>query len=324
MQELDPFLPHLAEADFYGGEPFLIESYLKIWERMIEVNPTVQVYVQTNGTILNNRVRNIVERIPMNIGISLDSVVPETYEAIRLNARFDRVLEHVEYFRTTLQAKKQHVFLSMCLLRQNAHELPHYMQFANARELEVYVHHVHWPPEHSLQPLPSDALYKLLARLQMGQLELLKDQNSKVYAHNLAAYRQVLETLAQWAGQNRKAEIREQAMRRELGQLRYQTRLLISRAKATDELLARQETERIEQCIFNWANQRDSIAEVLDRYQSTWNNLQLAEAFQPIALTVFLFLSIEELNHLFENNNAEAMISAYQVSLARAAETSQA
>ncbi|MDP6909849.1 MAG: SPASM domain-containing protein, partial [Flavobacteriales bacterium] len=55
VEQLEEFIPHLEEVKFYGGEPFLIDIYYQIWEKIIEINPTVRISVQTNGTILNNR-----------------------------------------------------------------------------------------------------------------------------------------------------------------------------------------------------------------------------------------------------------------------------
>jgi MoaA/NifB/PqqE/SkfB family radical SAM enzyme len=34
VDELDQFIPHLTDAKFLGGEPFMIDIYLKIWERI--------------------------------------------------------------------------------------------------------------------------------------------------------------------------------------------------------------------------------------------------------------------------------------------------
>ena len=47
VKQLEEFIPHLEEVKFYGGEPFLIEIYYEIWEKIMELNPKVRISVQT-------------------------------------------------------------------------------------------------------------------------------------------------------------------------------------------------------------------------------------------------------------------------------------
>jgi len=42
VEELKEFIPHLHEARFNGGEPFLIQMYLEIWDLIFELNPNVR------------------------------------------------------------------------------------------------------------------------------------------------------------------------------------------------------------------------------------------------------------------------------------------
>ena len=80
LESLDPIIPDLKYVKFLGGEPFLINIYYEVWERIIECNPNCLIDVQTNGTILNDRVKDILERGNFRIGVSLDSLKKETYE----------------------------------------------------------------------------------------------------------------------------------------------------------------------------------------------------------------------------------------------------
>ncbi len=39
VDQLEEFIPYLEEVKFYGGEPFLIDIYYDIWERIMRINP---------------------------------------------------------------------------------------------------------------------------------------------------------------------------------------------------------------------------------------------------------------------------------------------
>ena len=56
VEQLTAFIPHLQGANFTGGEPFLIKTYFNIWDRILELNPQMQIYIHTNGTVLNERI----------------------------------------------------------------------------------------------------------------------------------------------------------------------------------------------------------------------------------------------------------------------------
>ena len=47
VKELEEFIPHLTDAKFLGGEPFMIDIYLKIWERILQINPSVRIHITT-------------------------------------------------------------------------------------------------------------------------------------------------------------------------------------------------------------------------------------------------------------------------------------
>ena len=66
VQQLEPYLPHLKEAKFYGGEPFLIPVYFQIWDKLAEVNPGCTIFLITNGTHWNNKIKSLVEKLNLD------------------------------------------------------------------------------------------------------------------------------------------------------------------------------------------------------------------------------------------------------------------
>lgn len=162
VQELEPFLPHLKCAKFLGGEPFLIDIYYAIWERLMEVNPDCDVSITTNATVMTDRVKRVLEKLRCRIIVSLDSVVPETYEAIRRNASYDRTMAN---FAAYCEHNRRHgwgLTIAVCPMPLNAEEMPGLVRFATDRGVRVTFNNLVFPAEHSLKSLPEAKLRELL------------------------------------------------------------------------------------------------------------------------------------------------------------------
>ena len=63
VKEVRKFIPQLTDMKFLGGEPFLIKLYYDIWDDIIELNPKVGVHITTNGTVLNSRIKDYLEKM---------------------------------------------------------------------------------------------------------------------------------------------------------------------------------------------------------------------------------------------------------------------
>lgn len=158
VEQLEEFIPYLDEVKFYGGEPFLIELYYQIWEKIIEINPRVRISVQTNATVLNNRVKRILEHIDFHINVSFDSLQKNTYENIRVNADFDRTLENLKWFREYCKNKNTFFGVSVCAMQQNWKELPDFINFCNRLQVPVYFHTVLYPSSCSIIEMEAEKL----------------------------------------------------------------------------------------------------------------------------------------------------------------------
>lgn len=130
LNELDEFIPHLKEAVFVGGEPFLIPSYFAIWEKMQRLNPNILISVVTNGTVLNNRVKEMLEKGRFRLNISIDSINQEVYEGIRNNAKLDTVLQNFEWFKKYATRKGTMLNIPICPLKTNWQTIPDTVRFA--------------------------------------------------------------------------------------------------------------------------------------------------------------------------------------------------
>ena len=165
VDELIPYLPHLVETRFSGGEPFLIPIYFQIWEKLVQLNPECLISVQTNGTVLNSRIKAILEKGRFEIGVSLDSHRKEAFERIRLNGSFETVMANVAYFMEYCQARSTVFRLSMCVMKDNWQDLPGFIDLCNSLGVCAVLHPVTIPASLSLMTMGSDKLREALDHL---------------------------------------------------------------------------------------------------------------------------------------------------------------
>lgn len=196
LNQLNEFIPYLKEVRFSSsGEAFSIDIYLDIWEKIITLNPSCLIVIQTNGTILTDRIKNILEKGNFQIGVSLDSLKKDVFESIRINANFEKVVKNIEYFRNYSISKKKKFDLSMCVMRNNWNEVADFIRYCNNNQAIANLHKV-WHPIHlSLYNLPKSELERIY--------EVLKDeylpQNTPLEKHNFLHYQYYIQTIHQWS-----------------------------------------------------------------------------------------------------------------------------
>jgi MoaA/NifB/PqqE/SkfB family radical SAM enzyme len=187
IDQLEEFIPHLSEVRFSGaGEAFAIDINYPLWEKLITQNPKCIITVQTNGTILNARVRDFLERGNFNIGVSLDSLDKETFESIRINASYDQVIKNIEYFADYSLKRGKHMTISMCVMRQNWKELPAFVRFCNRTGALITFHKVWTPLKYAIYNLPAPVLESIYTELSShtfpsGSALEIKNKNHYVY-----------------------------------------------------------------------------------------------------------------------------------------------
>ncbi|MFH1319499.1 MAG: radical SAM protein [Bacteroidota bacterium] len=150
IRQLEEFIPYLHSTRFFGGEPFIIDIYYRIWEKIIAINPKCKIVVQTNATVLNTKVKELLNKGNFTINVSIDSLQKSVFESIRVNAKFDKVMENTRYFHQYCKGKGAHLGISFCPMRQNWRELPDFINFCNRLDACVYFNTVWFPEELSL------------------------------------------------------------------------------------------------------------------------------------------------------------------------------
>jgi MoaA/NifB/PqqE/SkfB family radical SAM enzyme len=179
LDELEPFLPHLRQARFLGGEPFLAEVNFRIWERMIATGTSAECNVTTNGTQWTPRMERVLDELPFSVGISIDGASAATVESIRVGAGHGRILRNVDRFLTLRDRKGTSISLTYCLMVENWRELGPFLRFADERDCDVYVNTVRQPPVHSLYHLSRPDLAAVV-----GELDRTHDEVADALGRN--------------------------------------------------------------------------------------------------------------------------------------------
>ena len=142
IEQLKPFIPHLAKTRFLGGEPFLSDIYPKIWELIIEFNPKCKISLQSNGTILKEKIKSILQRGNFHIGLSIDTLNPNRYEKIRSGAKIEKTLENLEFFNTICHKNGDKMNISVCPMKENRFDIPELVKFCNDNDILIYFNNV--------------------------------------------------------------------------------------------------------------------------------------------------------------------------------------
>ena len=198
VQQLEPFLPHLEEARFLGGEPFLIRRYYPIWERIAAVNPRLLVSVTTNGTVLTEEVKRTLERLRSHIVLSMDSLDPQLFERIRVNARFASVMEHYGYFKDYTRRKGTDMNFVVCPMRQNWREIPRLLDFCNREEIYLFFNSVITPADSALRMMTHGELAEVVSTLEQ---KALVEPTSYYVTYNNNAYRNLVDQIRAYRDQ---------------------------------------------------------------------------------------------------------------------------
>lgn len=201
VEQLIPFLPHLQDAKFLGGEPFLIPIYYQIWDKIAEHNPKIKVHITTNGTVYNNKVRSVLEKLRCGIIMSIDSIEKETYESIRVNANYDRVMENVQHFRAYARSTGNWFSFAVCPMVTNWKEMPDLIRYCNTNKTFVCFNTVYNPKELSLRSFSSEQLREVINYFGAQKFS----GSGFLYRLNKKVFRGLINQLKEWERENRQS-----------------------------------------------------------------------------------------------------------------------
>lgn len=192
VEQLAPFLASVVETDFMGGEPFMIPTYRMLWERIALENPRLKVCILTNGTVLDDSIKDLLERINCWIHISIDSHDKRTYESIRRGASFERVMENCAWYQQLMKSRGLACMWRFCPMRLNWREIPDVVRHCNANDVLLMFNQVDSPLSLSLHTLAPAELASVVAYLKA---QAPTEFESEAERNNLNTYVELIRRL---------------------------------------------------------------------------------------------------------------------------------
>lgn len=207
VEDLRPFIPHLQEARFNGGEPFSIKLYYKIWDLIFELNPKLKIVIATNGTILNEKVKYYLERGNFHINLSIDGIQKETYEKIRIKGNFVELMQNFEYFLHYCKTKKRTLCIMINPMRENWQEMPEFVEFCNKNNIHLWFNTIEKPSELALWSLSPDELEIIYSKLSSHTFKNDKWIPSSIQKYNIRTYENFVHTqIKTWLEESKQRE----------------------------------------------------------------------------------------------------------------------
>jgi len=188
IKQLRPLWQNIRRVTFAGGEPFLISLYYKIWDEIQRFNPSIENIIVTNGTILNDKIKALLERGNYYFAVSIDSFRKETYEQIRKNAVYEEVMANFEYFYEYSKKKKRWITINVCPLIYNWEEIPEMISLMNKRNISVYFNQVDFPLSLSLRSFSSEKLTEIYNHYSSYHFEPFDSSLAKQNIKNFNAF----------------------------------------------------------------------------------------------------------------------------------------
>lgn len=193
-EQIAPYIKNLKLMRFYGGEPFAIDDYYSIWEQVIKSNSKCKFLIQTNGTIFNSRIENIINKGHFSFNMSLDSLNKSTYETIRKGAIFEKSMQNLTKFQQIAKLNNQTTSISVCPMRINSFDIPNILEFCNKNNLFIFFNTVFSPWDMAIWSLPQNELIKIYKYYRTFKFS----GSSKVKIINSQRWKSFLNQISNW------------------------------------------------------------------------------------------------------------------------------
>jgi len=181
LEQLLPYIPDLKTALFLGGEPLIIKLYYDIWEVLIRKNPDCNIHVTTNGTVINNSFKEIIEKGKFSFVVSIDALRKELYERIRINGNFEITLKNLDFLIAYTSRKQTTLDIAVCPMTVNWKEIPKIANFAKEKNINFCIQQLIQPIHLALWPLQKSELQIIRQYLTENNPFDSSEFNFKIY-----------------------------------------------------------------------------------------------------------------------------------------------
>jgi radical SAM protein with 4Fe4S-binding SPASM domain len=168
QQSLDYIYSNLDTVEHIylaGGEPLLIKENLVLLNRIYEINPTVDIRINTNLSIINNEIYNTLKRFQnVHWTVSVDGVGNE-FEYVRYGGSWNQFVKNLQQLRTDFN--KINFNSTWCIMTAyGVLECISFLQDLGFHENCFIVNPLDNPPEWHVSNLPDFMLTELKQQIQ--------------------------------------------------------------------------------------------------------------------------------------------------------------
>lgn len=199
VDQLTELLPTTRDIRFSGGEPTMHPIVHTIADRIAELRPDLPINISTNGSLLNSRVRALLDRTEVRLFLSFDSLQAERYHAIRVGSDFDVLMDNIEAFREHFASNRGSLSINTNPMRPNWDEMATFVRWCSERNLDLAFNTVVHPDHLTLATLPPDELRAVHRSLAAERFELADGADPATLARNVAAYEGVVAQVLTWS-----------------------------------------------------------------------------------------------------------------------------
>jgi MoaA/NifB/PqqE/SkfB family radical SAM enzyme len=318
LKEIRPFLEHVKMTVFSGGEPFLIPFYYKIWDELSAINPSAEIYIQSNGTIFNDKIISLLNEKNVRIGLSIDAINEETFNRIRIGADYQQVFTNIHKFNKISFSTKRPLTLIVTPMTINVFEIPAIFDFCNQNEIMMGLSILEHPAELAIWSLNSTEILNVLKSLE----KITPSSKGKTSAHiewNQATLHYFIRLITQYYLQKRKNEesrnlIIEQINQKSAGAWdNFQKQLSsIDEADPNSSLKTKRISAIIEE-LFQQAREENSIPElgsIEDFFSLNFNPADLEVSLNKMGEKIFREngrVKLKQLLFIFKTNSFDKL-----------------
>ena len=183
LEQMREFIPHLTELRVNGGEPFAQKILLDLLDIVSEINPNLKVNIATNGTVYNKRVQGIMDKCNIHLNISIDSLIAERYEEIRVNGSFKTLMKYFEVFKTYCHTNKRSLSIMVNPMNMNWDEMIEFVRWTEKHDCSLWYNTILYPTHLSIKHLPYTEIQRILEYLKQDLKTVAGYRNHTVAEH---------------------------------------------------------------------------------------------------------------------------------------------
>lgn len=126
-----------------GGEPFMSEAYLELFDYVIKQNKkNIKNIVQTNGSLLKSKSSLLEKFLPyiQELRISFDAATEPTYKKIRVGGNWHTLIENVKFVKQLIEVNdyKTRIIADFVVQLDNYTEIPKFDELCKNLGIENY------------------------------------------------------------------------------------------------------------------------------------------------------------------------------------------